>query len=386
MPNSFTNHRFLRCLFLFIFAGSLIALQGCQGNKRRLAAELTPINNPVNLDRVWSVSLGKSVNYVLKPILIGSDIYANSEGGNIYRIDAASGKVIWNVSAPKGLSTGPGTDGNTLVVGSLKGDIYAFDAQTGAKKWDTSVGTEVLTEPLVAAGVVVIRTIDNRFIGLEAASGKRRWVMAKNPSVLSLRASYSMSSINNEVIFTGFSGGQFGLMALSNGNTIWESLLAPPRGTSEIERLSDITSKPTLLGQRMCAVSYQGKIGCGDIKNARMAWVKDFSSFSGTTQSADAVYAVNDKSFLAAFNANQGTELWRNEKLQWRDVGEPLAVGSSVLAGDSQGYLHVFAQSNGDIVGRVRVDSTGIPTAPIATQGLVIVQTKGGTLAAYKIQ
>jgi outer membrane protein assembly factor BamB len=386
MRNPMKSQSFLRSLLLLICITSFISLQGCQGSKRRLAADLTPINNPVNLDRVWSVSLGKSVNYVLKPILIGSDIYANSEGGTIYRVDAASGKVIWSISAPKGLSTGPGTDGNTLVVGSLKGDIYAFDAQTGAKKWDTSVGTEVLTEPLVAAGVVVIRTIDNRFIGLDASSGKRRWVMAKNPSVLSLRTSYSMSSINNEVIFTGFSGGQFGIMALANGNTIWESLLAPPRGTSEIERLSDITAKPTLLGSRMCAVSYQGKIGCGDIKNARMAWVKDFSSFSGTTQSTDAVYAVNDKSYLAAFNASQGTELWRNEKLQWRDVGEPLAVGSSVLAGDSQGYLHVFAQSNGDIVGRVRVDSTGISTAPIATQGLIIVQTKGGTLAAYKIQ
>ncbi len=386
MRNTLKSHRFLRSVLLLVCVASIVGLQGCQGSKRRLAAELTPIANPVNLDRVWSVSLGKAVNYTFKPILFGSDIYASSEGGDIYRVDAGTGKVIWNVSAPKSLSTGPGTDGNTLVVGNLKGDVYAFDVQTGAKKWDTSVGTEVLTEPLVAAGVVVIRTIDNRFIGLDASSGKRRWVSPKTPSVLSLRTSYSMSSINNEVVFTGFSSGQFGLLALSNGSTIWESLLAPPRGTSEIERLSDITAKPSLLGPRMCAVSYQGKIGCGDIKNARMAWVKDFSSFSGTTQSTDGVYAVNDKSYLAAFNANSGVELWRNEKLQWRDVGEPLAVGSSVLAGDSQGFLHLFSQSNGDIIGRVRVDSSGISAAPIVSQGMVIVQTKGGTLAAYKIQ
>ena len=46
----------------------------------------------------------------------------------------------------------------------------------------------------------------------------------------------------------------------------------------------------------------------------------------------------------------------------------------------------MFAQSNGDIIGRVKVDSTPIIAAPIATQGLLILQTKGGTLAAYKIQ
>jgi outer membrane protein assembly factor BamB len=361
-------------------------LPACQGTKRRLAAELTPISNPLNFDRAWSVSLGKSLDYAFKPLLVSGNIYASAAGGEVYRVDATTGKVLWTATAPKKLSTGPGSDGNIVVVGSLKGDIYAFDAQTGAKKWETTVGTEVLTEPLVAAGVVVIRTIDNRFIGLETSSGKRRWVVPKNPSVLSLRTSYSMSSINNEVIFTGFSGGQFGLMALANGSTIWESLLAPPRGTSEIERLSDISAKPSLLGSRMCAVSYQGKIGCGDIKNARMSWTKDFSSFTGTTQSTDNVYAVNDKSFLVAFNATQGIELWRNEKLQWRDVGEPLAVGTSILAGDSQGYLHVFSQSSGDIIGRVRVDNSGITAAPIASQGLIILQTKGGTLAAYKIQ
>jgi len=374
-----------RSLSLIFIGLCILSLPACQGTKRRLAAELTPISNPLNLERAWSVSMGKSLENAFKPILVAGNVYASASGGEVYRIDATTGKVLWTATATKKLSTGPGSDGNIVVVGSLKGDIFAFDAQTGAKKWETTVGTEVLTEPLVAAGIVVIRTIDNRFIGLEVASGKRRWVVPKNPSVLSLRTSYSMSSINNEVIFTGFSGGQFGLMALSNGSTIWESLLAPPRGTSEIERLSDISAKPTLLGSRMCAVSYQGKIGCGDIKNARMAWTKDFSSFTGTTQSTDHVYAVNDKSFLVAFNATQGNELWRNEKLQWRDVGEPLAVGTSILAGDSQGYLHVFAQSSGDIVGRVRVDSSGITAAPIASQGLIIVQTKGGTLAAYKI-
>jgi outer membrane protein assembly factor BamB len=386
MSNSFLGKNMQRWYLLGIIFVGLVVLQGCQGSKRRLAAELTPIANPINLERVWSTSIGKSNAYAFKPLLSNGNLYASAEGGDVYKIDPITGKVIWSASTGKGISTGPGSDGNIVVVGSLKGDIFAYDAQTGQKKWDTTVGTEVLTEPLVAAGVVVIRTIDNRFIALEETTGKRRWVVPKNPSVLSLRTSYSMASINNEVLFTGFSNGQFGLMALSNGLTIWESLLAPPRGTSEIERLSDITAKPTLNGSRMCAVSYQGKIGCGDIKNAKMSWIKDFSSFSGTTQSATAVFAVNDKSYVAGFDASNGTELWRNEKLQWRDVGEPLAVGTSVLAGDSQGYLHLLAQTNGDIIGRVRVDSSAIVAGPIATQGLVIVQTKGGTLAAYKIQ
>ena len=159
-----------------------------------------------------------------------------------------------------------------------------------------------------------------------------------------------------------------------------------PKGASEIERLSDVTAKPTLLGSRMCAVSYQGKIGCGEIKNASMSWTKDFSSFSGTTQSADTVYAINEKSYLIAFNASNGQESWRNEKLVWRDLGEPLAVGKVILAGDSEGYLHLFGQDNGNILGRVRVDSTPIEAPPIPSNGQIIVQSKGGTLASYRLQ
>jgi len=372
-----------KSLWMFSILG-LIVLQACSGSKRRSAADLTPISNPITIERAWSVSLGKAINYSFKPILVGDDVYASSESGEVFKINAITGKVIWNVAMPKTVSTGPGTDGTVVAVGSIKGEVYALDAQTGVKKWESSVGTEILTEPLVAAGLVVIRTIDNRFIAIDAQTGKRRWVTPKTPSLLSLRTSYSMAVINNEVIFTGFSAGQFGLISLVNGSTIWESLLAPPKGTSEIERLSDIAAKPTLLGTRMCAVSYQGKVGCGDIKTAKMSWTKEFSSFSGTTQSPAAVYAVNDKSYVVAFDASRGEELWRNEKLVWRDVGEPLAIGKYIWAGDAQGYLHILSQENGDELGRVRVDSSGITSGPISAQGLVIVQTKGGTLAAYR--
>jgi len=54
------------------------------------------------------------------------------------------------------------------------------------------------------------------------------------------------------------------------------------------------------------------------------------------------------------------------------------------VMGDSQGYLHVLDQAGGKEVSRVRVDSSAIGAAPIVASGLLIVQTRGGTLAAYR--
>lgn len=364
-------------------ATSLVLVAGCSGTKRKLAADLPTINTAINLEQAWSISLGKSDPYTFRPIAIGDELLAASAGGNIYRVDASSGRVVWNIKVGSDLSAGPGTDGRVIAVANVKGMVFAFD-MNGTKLWEESVGTEVLTEPLVGGGVVVVRTVDNRFVGLDAGTGKRRWVYQRGQSALSLRASYGMMNINNEVLMTGLSSGKFGIIALANGNLIWESLLSMPRGFSEIERLNDITAKPSLVGSRMCAVSYQGKIGCGEIKTATISWAKDFSSFTGLAQTPDKVFSANEKSNVVAFSASNGQELWRNEKLVWRDLGEPLAVGKVVVFGDSQGYVHLFSQDNGDLLGRVRVDSSSVTAAPVATGGVIVVQSKGGTLAGFR--
>jgi outer membrane protein assembly factor BamB len=52
--------------------------------------------------------------------------------------------------------------------------------------------------------------------------------------------------------------------------------------------------------------------------------------------------------------------------------------------GDKQGYLHFLEQSSGKAVARIKVDSSAIDAAPIVANGLLIVQSRSGSLAAYK--
>ena len=180
---------------------SLVLVAGCSGTKRKLAADLPTINTAINLEQAWSISLGKSDPYTFRPVAIGDELLAASAGGNIYRVDASTGRVVWNIKVGSDLSAGPGTDGRVIAVANVKGMVFAFD-MNGTKLWEESVGTEVLTEPLVGGGVVVVRTVDNRFVGLDAGTGKRRWVYQRGQSALSLRASYGMMNINNEVLLS----------------------------------------------------------------------------------------------------------------------------------------------------------------------------------------
>ena len=309
--------------------GSVVfALAACSGSSRvRKPAELVQVNNQFELAPVWSTSVGSSESFNFHPAVVGDSVYAASHRGNLTKIDLMTGKKVWEVSVPDRLSIGPGSDGRTTAVVTTKGTVYAYD-DTGKPTWNVSVGSEVLSEPVVA-------------------------------------------------------GGRFGMIAMANGGLVWETPVSFPKGFSEIERLNDVTAKPSMEGDIICAVSYQGRVGCGQARTGNLLWFKDYSSYTGTAQSPDLVFSSNEKSYVTAFAVKDGSQVWENTQLTFRDVGEPMAVGKVLLVGDAQGYVHALSQANGEMLARIRHDSSPITAAPIAVNGLILVQSQGGKLAAY---
>ncbi|MDO8713378.1 MAG: outer membrane protein assembly factor BamB [Polynucleobacter sp.] len=366
-----------------ILGSVVVALAACSGGSRvRKPAELVPVSNQFDLAPVWSTSVGSSESFNFHPAVAGDAVYAASHRGNLVKIDMMTGNKVWEASVPDRLSIGPGSDGRTTAVVTTKGTVYAYD-DTGKPIWNVSVGSEVLSEPVVAGGVVIIRALDNRFIGFDAQTGARKWTYQRQQSALSLRVGYGMLAIGNEVIVTGFSGGRFGMIAIANGGLVWETPVSFPKGFSEIERLNDVTAKPSMEGEIICAVSYQGRVGCGQARTGNLLWFKDYSSYTGTAQSPDLVFSSNERSYVTAFALKDGTQVWENTQLAFRDVGEPMAVGKVLLVGDAQGYVHALSQANGEMLARIRHDSSPITAAPIAVNGLILVQSQGGKLAAY---
>jgi outer membrane protein assembly factor BamB len=59
--------------------------------------------------------------------------------------------------------------------------------------------------------------------------------------------------------------------------------------------------------------------------------------------------------------------------------------GRYVVVGDLEGYVHWLRKDDGQFVARVRVDSSGIVAAPVATPFAVYVYGSGGELAALQV-
>ena len=68
-----------------------------------------------------------------------------------------------------------------------------------------------------------------------------------------------------------------------------------------------------------------------------------------------------------------------------RRSSAPLALGSHLLLGDYEGYLHVMSIEDGSLVARLKIDGSPIMTAPLELDGGPLVQTLDGDLYSVAI-
>nr|NIQ94991.1 outer membrane protein assembly factor BamB [Desulfuromonadales bacterium] len=98
------------------------------------------------------------------------------------------------------------------------------------------------------------------------------------------------------------------------------------------------------------------------------------------------VYIAYADGRLGAFDMENSREAWVMDALGYRDITAPVAIGSFVVVGDFEGYLHFVAQSDGRFVGRRRVDGDGIMSGPVVEGSRLYIMGKSGRLSAYEIR
>ncbi|BDD94664.1 outer membrane protein assembly factor BamB [Pandoraea sp. XJJ-1] len=343
---------------------------------------LTEIKQALNVKQIWTASVGKSGAYSFAPVAVGNAVFAAGANGSIVRVDADTGASTWSAKADTNITAGPGSDGETTVVATHKGDVIAFD-HDGKSSWKANAGSEVLTAPLVGRGLVVVRAINNRVTAFDAATGSVRWSYSQPTSTLTLRTGTGMTFLGDRAVVTGFPGGKLVALDANTGNPLWVTPLSYPKGVTEVERVNDVTGTPVVFGRQVCGATFQGRVGCADVQTGNGLWARDFSSPNGVTQDERVVAAVNTDGAVYAFNAADGSTLWQNDKLKYRDLSAPLALGRVVVVGDKQGYLHFLSRENGELLARVKL-SGAISAQPILAGQTLVVQTRDGNIYGFR--
>ena len=349
-------------------------------------AKLEEIKSPVPARIVWKHSVGKAGVNVFAPALADNSIFVADADGVIERLDAASGKVQWRSKAGTDLTAGVGVspDGKLVAVGAVKGELIAFDG-SGKELWKVQASSEILSAPAVGTDVVVVRTVDNKVTAYDAANGKKRWFIQRVTPPLTLRNMPGLVIANGNV-YAAQPAGRILALALSNGVPRFEVPLSEPRGATELERVSDISGTPTVFENDLCAVSYQGKVGCLDINTGVARWTKPASSDMGVGVDQRFVFVSDEKGAVQAFAREGGASAWKNDKLAYRRLSAPVSYGRFVAVGDVEGYVHFLSREDGTMLGRIATDGSPIKAAPLLAGSNVIFQTQNGTVAAIAVE
>ena len=333
----------------------------------------------------WQANVGTSERSIFSPALTGNVVYAAGAAGEIAAFDVATGRSVGRFNAGQRLSGGVAASGSLVLAGTSKGQLLAFDT-TGKPVWKAQLQGEVLAPAAIDGSLVVARAGDGRIHGFEASDGKQRWTFQRTTPPLSLR-SYSGVVLNRGAVFAGFPGGRLVAVSAVNGSVGWDSVVALPRGTTELERVADVMGPPVLDGDRVCAVAYQGRVACFDTQSGSTIWARDASSVSGMSADHRSVYLTDEKNAVIAFDKANGTSLWKQDKLSGRAVSAPLAFGRFVIVGDFEGYVHVLSREDGSFAARVPTDGSMISAQPVALDDTkILVQTRKGGLFAISVQ
>ena len=347
-------------------------------------AKLVEFSGTAKFEVRWHSNVGDPGADLLQPALSKDAIYSATGKGSLMRLDRATGKQVWRIQTGIVVSGGVASGDGLVLIGGDKGDVLAYD-EDGKLRWKSLVSSEVLSVSQVTDGKVMVRSGDGRIAGLNAADGKRVWMYERSTPALVVR-SHAGVTIQRGVAYAGFAGGKLAAISIKDGEVLWEAQVSQPRGNTELERISDITSDPVVDDEQVCAIAFQGRIACFDTAQGSPLWNRDISSEKGMMVLRKYLYLSDVSGSVIALDKTTGSMTWKNGQLLSRGITAPYALENFVVVGDFEGYLHGLNREDGNFVARIKLDGGAIVAAPLEMDGGLLVQTRGGELYSLSLK
>lgn len=404
----------LRCLVLL----SVLGTSGCStlsklnpfgGDDEELGpAELMDFEPEGKVSELWDARIGGGLGdrYTrIRPVIDAGVIYVADAYGLVEARDLATGERRWQtrIGRPDGsvlgnlvfwgrdddggsfVTGGVGLGEDRLFLGTEDGELISLRTEDGSEVWRTQMSSEVLAPAAAGDGQVFAMSLDGRLTALALSDGTRNWSYDTQVPVLTLRGT-STPVYSDPIVFAGFANGRLTALRGENGEVIWEHVVALPSGRSELERISDLDASPLVTPAGAFIGSYQGALKSLRLLDGAVQWERPVSTFSELAEGYGQIYNTDEEGIIRAFDQVSGNVVWEQDGLIRRSVTGPAVFGPWLAVGDFEGYVHLFAQSDGRPVARVKVDGDGIRNTPIGIDDRLIVQGNSGRLAVLRFQ
>lgn len=358
----------------------ILVVAGCAGTPDQpKPADLGPNAALLGVRLAWSSKIGE-INFPLDVKVIANTVTLASSDGTVAVLDARTGGDVWRASVGAPLAAGAGSDGRYAAVVTRGNDLVTLEA--GREIWRQKLSALSFTAPLVAGARVFVLSADRSVTAFDAQSGRKIWTQTRPGEPLVLRQSGVLLAVGDTLV-VGLSGRLVG-MNPQNGSSRWEAPIAVPRGTNDVERLVDLVSHVSREGDVVCARAFQTAVGCVNAARGTVTWAKPAVGSEGLHGDDRFVYGTESDGKILAWRRADGERAWSSERLKYRGLTAPLAIGRSIAVGDSTGLVHLLSREDGSPMNRVATDGSAIVAAPVLAGDSLIVVTRSGGVFGFK--
>jgi len=375
-----TNASCWTSLIRLSVAGVCVALVACSGTSRPQPADIQGVPVLQDMRSSWTANVGK-IDFPLVVSAREDRIALANSQGVVAVLDAATGKDIWRLKLDQAISAGVGSDGQQLAVVTRNNELVAL--QDGKVQWRKSMPAQSFTPPLVAGARVFVLTADRSVIAFDGATGRQLWTQQRPGEPLVLKQAGVLLAFKNTLV-VGLSGRLAGLDP-NTGVIRWESAIATPRGTNDIERLVDLVGPFDRVDDVVCVRAFQTSLGCVNAERGQGMWTRPSVGEMGLSGNATLVVTPLSNGVVQAWSRTTGERLWETERLKYRILSAPLVTPRGVLVADNGGWLYLLSLADGALLNRIKLDSEELATAPVMAGGRYVVVTREGRVTGLQI-
>jgi outer membrane protein assembly factor BamB len=347
------------------------------------------------------------------PVVAEGHVYVLDAQAHLFAFDAQTGKPLWDKSlAPhgpddfnffglfgpdmsidpsKGFGGGTAFDGGKLFVSTGFGNVFALDAATGKQLWKSDLEVPIVNAPVADGGRVFVSSEDNHFVALAQSDGRVLWDHQGISESAGILTSTSAAVAGDSVIVP-YSSGELYAIRVDNGRAEWNDMLTKSGNVTALSELDDIAGRPVVDRDMVFAISHSGIMAAINLNTGERVWSRDIGGIQTPWAAGDFVYVLTTEGQVLCLQRKDGKVKWIHQLPRWEDPkakDDPIVWSGPVLVSDrlilvsSTGKAVSLSPYSGDLLGRVDIpDGTYIP--PVVADGTLYLLTNSAQLVALR--
>lgn len=368
----------MKSSYLTVSLAVLLALSGCAG--------VTQTHPPVEMvppfqfgdtpHQLWNYKVKAWATDTFPQLVEVADRLYIVGRESLAALEIEKGGMLWRTEVGE-VASGPALISESLVASLFTGEVVALASSDGGEIWRTQSGGEVLAPARQAGNRLIVQSNNGRVMALDIGSGEIQWLVENSTPALSLRGTAAPTILPGRVFIVD-DGCKVRMLSSSDGNPLWERVLAIAQGSNEIEQLIDADSQPVLLGNNIYLACYNKYLFKLAADSSQEEWKYEINTRHDLLLAGATIVLVEEgTSALVGISAVTGKKQWRRTDLSYRALGNPVFWRNLILIGDYEGYVHFLNPENGKLIARFRPSKAAIRFLLPAGERLYIADAKG---------